>query len=267
MPNNPDATVIPDQAEVWLMLKSALGGADISTKIPATATADLAVLGWEHTGLIDAPKGIPLTPSVEVKEYDAFGRPAFRTKLKKGKLKTGFTALEWNSVTRKIVLPGSAPNKIGTPKNVLIYVLYRFVDEDIAGGGRVWVSLRPAPAELSSLGAIVDGEQSLQAELLVHHAPDDNGDVFQTVAGGSSTKVFTIAAGVTAYTTTVDGQTTTSITAKDAPALQNALRALPNIGSAGVTVTGANGGPLTALFTVPASVVSAAGTGGAVTIA
>jgi hypothetical protein len=266
MPQNPDATVIPDKAEVWLALASNV--TNIATMIPATATADLAALGWEETGLIDAPKGIPLTPSVEVKEYDAFGRPAYRTKLKKGKLKSGFTALEWNSVTRKVVLPGSGPNKIGAPKNVLVYVLYRFSDDDFgAAGSRVWVSLRPAPVELTSLGGVVDGEQSLQAEMLVHHAPDSSGDVFQTVAGAAITKVFTIAAGVTAYTTTVDGQTTTSITAKDKDALQNALRALPNVGPAGVTVTGTTGGPLTAVFSVPATIVTAAGTGGTVTVA
>lgn len=266
MTQNPDATVIPDKAEVWLMLKSALTG-DISAKMPATATADLAALGWEETGLIDAPKGIPLTPSVEVKEYDAFGRPAFRTKLKKGKLKSGFTALEWNSVTRKVVLPGSSANKIGAPKNVLVYVLYRFVDEDFTNGSRVWMSLRPAPVELTSLAGIIDGEQSLTAEMLVHHAPDENGDVFQTVGGEIVTKVFTIAAGVTAYTVTVDGQTTGSITTKTDVALQTALRALSNVGASGVTVSGPSGGPLTAVFTVPAAVVTASGTGGTVTVA
>ena len=266
MAQNPDATVIPDRAEVWLILASNV--TNIASLIPATASADLAALGWEETGLIDSEKGIPLTPSADVKEFDAFGRPAYRTKIKNGKLKTGFTALEWNSVTRKVVLPGSAPNKIGAPKNVLVYVLYRYFDDDFGvAGGRVWVSLRPAPIELSSLGAIVDGEQSLQAEMLLHHATDAAGDVFQTVAGAAVTKVFTIAAGVTAYTATVDGQTTTSMTAKDAPALQNALRALPNVGSAGVTVTGAAGGPLTAVFTVPAAVVTAVGTGGTVTVA
>lgn len=266
MPQNPDATIIPDKAEVWLALASNV--TNLATMIPATATADLAALTWEETGLLDAPKGISLTPSVEVKEYDAFSRPAFRTKLKKGKLKSGFTALEWNSVTRKVVLPGSAPNKIGAPKNILVYVLYRFVDEDFpATGSRVWVSLRPAPVELTSLGGIIDGEQSLQAEILVHHAPDASGDVFQTVAGAAVTRVFTIAAGVTSYTATVDAQTTAPISSKDKDSLQSALRALPNVGSAGVTVTGATGGPLTAVFTVPVAAVSANGTGGTVTVA
>ena len=266
MAQNPDLTVIPDKAEVWLVLASAV--TNPASLIPATANADLAALGWEETGLVDAEKGIPLTPSVDVKEYDAFGRPAFRTKLKKGKLKSGFTALEWNSVTRKVVLPGSASNKIGAPKTVLVYVLYRYSDDDFGvAGSRVWVSLKPAPVELSALAGIIDGEQSLTAEMLVHHAPDSAGDVFQTVAGAAITKVYTIAAGVTAYTTTVDGQTTTSITAKDKEGLQNALRALPNIGSAGVTVTGTSGGPLTAVFAVPVTTVTATGTGGTVTIA
>jgi hypothetical protein len=104
---NADATLIPDQAEVWVALKSAV--TDITTLIPSSVTADLAGLGWEHTGLVDDKKGIPLDPSIEVKEYDGFGHPKFRTKLRNGKLNTGFTALEINSVTRKLVLPGSPP--------------------------------------------------------------------------------------------------------------------------------------------------------------
>src|SRR5205814_3473553 len=125
---NADLTLIPDQAEVWLKLASDV--TDITTMIPSSVTDDLTALGWEFSGLIDDKKGIPLDPSIEVKEYDAFGHPKFRAKLKKGKLDTGFTALETNAATKKIVLPGSAANKIGIPKDVQIYVLYKFVDED-----------------------------------------------------------------------------------------------------------------------------------------
>lgn len=262
---NPNATLIPDKAEVWILLKSALTGS-ITSKIPGSASADLATLGWEFTGLIDAPKGIPITPSIEVKQYDAFGHPKFRAKLKNGDLKTGFTALEWNSVTRKIVLPGSAPNKIGAPKDVQIYVLYRWVDEDSGLGTTVWVTLTPAPVELTAHGGIVDGELSW-AEMIVHHTTDAAGDVFQVV--DSLSKQFTIAAGVTAYTATVDGQTTASITTKTAAALQSALRALSTVTALpgdGVTVTGPTGGPLVATFTGTVTTVTAAGTGGTVTV-
>lgn len=174
---NPDATIIPDQAEVWLALKSDV--TDIDTFIPTTPGADLAALGWEFCGLIDDKKGIPLEPAVDVKPYDAFGYPKFRVKLRNGTVKTGFTVLETNSVTNKIVLPGSGANKVGIPKDTQIYVLYRFADEDRA---LVWVSLRPAPVELKSHGGIIDGELSF-AEMVVHHTADTNGDVFETVSG------------------------------------------------------------------------------------
>lgn len=256
---NADATLIPDQAEVWLALKSDV--TSIAAMMPTTPTADLAALGWEFSGLIDDKKGIPLEPSGEVKEYDAFGHPNFRTKFKKGKLKSGFTALEDNAVTRKIVLPGSAANKRGAPKDVQIYVLYRFVDEDRS---IAWVALRPALSELKGHGGIIDGELSY-AELTVHHSPDAAGDVFQIVES-PPTKVFTIGSGVTAYTATVDSQPTASITALTSAALQTALRALSNVGSSGVTVTGSTGGPLTAVFTVPVTTVTASGTGGTVTV-
>lgn len=265
-PINPDATLIPDKAEVWLALKSNVTA--IEDMIPAAVDDDLAALGWDFSGLISDQKGIPLDPSIEVNEYDAFGHPSFRVKLKKGKLKSGFTVFETNDATKKIVLPGSAPNKIGAPKDVQVYVLYRVVDEDGDAGQRVWVSLRPAPVELKAHGGFVEGELSF-ADLTVHHTQDANGDVFQVVdaAADDVPKTFTIDPAVTAYTATVDGDTTTSITSKTASALQTALRALPSVSaldSPGVTVEGPTGGPLVATFTGPVTVVSASGTGGTV---
>lgn len=257
---NPDATLIPDKAEVWIALKSDVS--DISTMIPTTPTADLDALGWMHVGLIDEANGVPVTPAVEVKPYDAFGYPQYRVKLRKGTLKTGFTMLEDNDVTRQIVFPGSAGNRLGIPKDTQIYVLYRFEDE---GATRVWVSLRPAPVEISSTAGIVDGEE-FTVECVVHHTATADGDVFETVGSGGSVVTFTIGSGVTAYTATVGGQTTSSITTKTASALQTALRALSGVGSTGVTVTGPTGGPLVASFSDVVT-VSATGTGGTVTVA
>lgn len=254
---NADATLIPDQAEVWIQLKSDV--ADIATVTPGTASADLEALGWGFVGLVDDKKGIPIDPTIELKEYDAFGHPVFRTKLRKGKVKSGFTVFEDNDATRQIVLPGSASDKIGIPKDVQIYVLYKFADEDRT---QIWVALRPAAAELKSHGGVVDGELSF-AEIVVHHTADANGDVFKRV-GPSVKKVFTLGIGVTAYTATVNGETTTSITTLTNAGLQTALRALAGVGSSGVTVTGAGTGPFTAEFTVPVSTISAAGTGGTV---
>ena len=174
---NPDATLIPDKAEVWLALKADV--ADISAMIPTSANADLAALDWEFSGLIDDKKGIPLDPSIEVKEYDAFGHPAFRVKLKKGKLRSGFTVFENNAVTKKFVLPGSADNKVGIPKDVQVYVAYRYTDD---ADSHVWVSLRPSPVEVKNHGGIVDGELSY-AECVVHHVADADGDVFQSIGG------------------------------------------------------------------------------------
>ncbi|QFG10032.1 major tail protein [Mycobacterium phage IdentityCrisis] len=262
---NPAATVIPDKAEVWIALKSDvtdINGVIPASMIPSAPTDDLEALGWEFSGLIDDKKGIPVNPAIEVKPYDAFGHPRFRVKLKKGTLETGFTVLETNSVTRKFVLPGSSAKRIGIPKDVQIFVLYRFVDEDIA---RVWVSLTPAPVEVKSHGGVVDGELSF-AECVVHHTATADGDVFELLDNAEVTKVFTIDSGVTAYTVTVDGETTTSISTMTATALQAALRALPNVGSDGVTVTGSSGGPLTAVFSVVVTTVSAAGTGGDVAV-
>ena len=260
MPVNPDATVIPDKAEVWVAHKADV--TDIESMYPATPTEDLAPLGWSLVGIVDAAEGIPLEPDIEVKEYDGFGYPRFRVKLRKGKLDTGFTVLEDNAVTRRIVLPGSAPNKIGTPKDVQIYVLYRYVDEDRS---YVWVSERPGAAQVTGSTGIKEGELWSRTVKMLHSG-NAAGDVFHVVSE-PIVKVFTIAAGVTAYTSTVDGETTASITAMTSTALQTALRALPNVGPAGVTVTGSSGGPLTASFIVPVTDVSATGTGSTVGVA
>ncbi|MEV5360578.1 hypothetical protein AB0K45_09565 [Micrococcus luteus] len=262
---NADATLIPDQAEVWVILKSDV--TDIADLIPSSVNADLDALGWEHTGLVDDQKGIPLDPTIEVLEYDAFGHPKFRTKLRNGKLNTGFTALEINSVTRKLVLPGSAPNKIGRPRDVQAYVLYRFVDEDRA---TIWAQLRPAALELSAHGGIIDGSLSW-AEITVHHTADAEGDIFEVVTDATDdvAKTFTIPGGVSAYTVTAGTDTTPSITLKTKAALQSALRALASVQALpapGATVEGPDGGPLVVTFTAPITPVSAAGTGGTVVV-
>jgi hypothetical protein len=259
---NPDATIIPDHAEVWIALASTVtAGGGITPFIPSTPTADLAALGWSFCGLIDDKKGIPITPTIEVKEYDAFGHPLFRTKARKGKLQTGFTALETNAVTQTLVFPGSTSDKIGAPKDNQVYVLYRFYDLTLQ---RVWVALRPALAEIKAHGGLLDGELHW-ADVLIHHTNDANNDVFKVV-DVPTTKTFTIGSGVTAYTATVNGLTTTSITTMTAAVLQSALLALSSVGSGGVTVTGSSGGPLTAVFTVPITTVTASGTGGTVTV-
>jgi hypothetical protein len=102
--------------------------------------------------------------------------------------------------------------------------------------------------------------------MAIHHTADANNDVF-LVIDDTTVKTFTIGSGVTAYTVTVGGQTTSSITTITAAALQTALRALSTVGSTGVTVTGSGTGPFTAVFTASTVTATAAGTGGTVTVA
>lgn len=261
---NSDATIIPDQAEVWLLPKAS-APTGITSFIPPLPTSDLAALGWQFCGLIDDKKGIPMDPTIEVKDYNAFGYPQFRVKLRNGKLTTAFTALEINPVTRQFILPGSTAAKKGPPKNVQFYVLYKWTDNDVTNGTKIWVTLAACPIELKSMGGIVEGELSW-AECSVHHTTDANRDIFQEVAIYSISKVFTIGSGVTAYTVTIDGVTSGTVAALTSAALQTALLAMSNVGASGVVVSGSGGAPgtLTALFAVPVNVVSALGTGGTV---
>jgi hypothetical protein len=256
-PINPNATLIPDQAEVWLALKADV--TNINDMIPTGVTDDLAGLGWEFSGLIDDQKGIPLDPTIEVKEYDAFGHPKFRVKLKKGKLTTGFTVLETNAATKKIVLPGSAPNRIGAPKDVQVYVLYKFVDEDQS---RIWVSLTAAPAELKGHGGIIDGELSW-AEITIHHTTNADNDIFEVVEDAGTTQWTATLGTQSSGTFTLSwGGNTTSTIAYNATAatVKSALVALDDgYTSADWTVTGSAGGPYTITPPVADSAVSGSG--------
>lgn len=120
----------------------------------------------------------------------------------------------------------------------------------------------------------LESQDATGVEVTVKATRDENRRYFRTFTDDGEvtvtspvTKVFTIGSGVTAYTVTVNGQTTASITAMTAAALQTALQNLSSIGAGNVTVTGSSGGPLTASFTVAATGVTASGTGGTVTVA
>ena len=248
---NSDATFIPDEAEVWIALKSEV--ADISALIPADADDDLDALGWSHVGLLDEKKGISLNPSIEVKKFNAFGHPKFRVKLKNGELESGFTVLEENDVTRTFVLPGSAANKIGAPKDVQIYVLYKVTDNDTET--RLWISLSPAPVEVKDHGGFVEGELA-SVGCVVHLTNNADGDAFQVISGATTVSNYLVTLGTPSagtFTLTWGGETTAAIAYNAAnSAVKAALVALDDGYGAGAwTVTGSAGGPYT--ITPPAA--------------
>ena len=244
---NPDASIIPDDAEVWIQSKASVDAAGgIANVMPATVDEDPAEKGWGYTGLVDAKKGIPLDPSGELKEFDGFGHAAYRSKFSKGKVKSGFTCLEDNAVTSGIVLPGSGPGKVGVPRDLPFYVLYRVIDEGYSE--TILVSLRPATLELKSHSGYVEGEQTMY-EFVAHHAADSKKDVFEKIGGVTSgptswTATQTGAASGDTFTLTVDGQSTTALAYNaTASAVKAALELLSTVGSGNSTVNGTAGGP------------------------
>lgn len=218
---NPDASHIWDEAEVWIQSKAAVTAAGgIDAVKPSSVDEDFAALGWGYVGLIDAKKGIPVDPSGELKKFDGFGYTSYRQKFSKGEVATGFTCLEDNAVTQKIVLPGSTADKIGVPKDLQFYVLYRTVDEGFTD--EVLVSLRPATLELKSHSGKVEGEQEMY-EFTAHHSPDQNKDVFQRIGGSiaGGTDTFTVALGGATggdFTLSFGGNTTAPIAYNATPA-------------------------------------------------
>ncbi|QPX61715.1 major tail protein [Gordonia phage Bunker] len=252
---NPDATRIYDEAEVYILPKAALNGAAIegSAFEPTSADQDFETLGWFYVGLIDAAKGIPRTPSGEVKKFDAFGYAGYRSKFVKGALESGFTCLEQNAVTAKIILPGSAPGKVGVPRDLQFYVLY--VARDTGLSDEAEMSLRPALLEFSEDSGIVEGEQRT-FEFKVHHSPDSNKDVFKKInAVGGTDFVATITGTPTGgtFTLTYQGKTTAALNHNaTASQVKTALVALDDgYTSAHFDVSGNAGGPYT--IKVPAA--------------
>lgn len=252
---NPDASRIWDEAEVYVVARSAV--TDILDLIPADVDAAIDPL-WEFVGLLDASAGIPVSPEIEINHFDGFGHPRYRSKAKKGAVTTGFTALEDNSVTRKFVLPGSAANRIGAPKGVYFYTMYVLRDEDIVTD--IWVSMRPALFELSGHSGKVEGEQE-SYEITVHHANDANKDVFARVQTGmpSAWTVTIGSASAGNFTLTVGGQTTANIAYNAAAsAVKSALELLTTVSTA--TVTGSAGGPYSVSL-ADGGVLTGSGTG------
>lgn len=261
---NPDASHIWDEAEVYILPKAELAGSPIegSAFEPTSVNQDFTALGWQFVGLIDAAKGIPVSPSGEFKQYDAFGFAAYRSKFTKGKLDTGFTCLEDNAVTAGIVLPGSTSSKIGVPRDLQYYVLYRTVDTGLSDIARM--SLRPALLELTSHSGAIEGEQEMY-EFAVHHSPDSNKDVFLTIGDVDSAEwTVTVMGSPTGgtFTLTYQGKTTAGIAYNAAgSAVKSALVALDDGYSASdFTVTGA--GPYAVTVPVAAAL---AGSGAGLT--
>lgn len=256
---NPDASRIWDEAEVYVVERSAVPGGDITGLVPATVDAVFDAL-WEFVGLLDAAAGIPISPEIEINHFDGFGHPRYRSKARKGAVTSGFTALEDNSVTRKFVLPGSSAGKIGAPKGVYFYVMYVLRDGDEVTD--IWVSTRPALFELSGHSGKVEGEQE-SYEITVHHANDANGDVFARVETGVSTTFLVTLGGPSAgnFTLTWNGKTTANIVYNAASsAVLSALAALDDgYVSADFTATGSAGGPYT--VTVPHGALTGSGAG------
>ncbi len=242
---NADATRIWDGAETYVIAAADVPGGNIAALVPADTDAALDPK-WLFVGLQDADAGVPVTPELEIVHYDGFGHPRYRSKARKGTLTTGFTAFEDNSVTRKFVLPGSAPNRIGAPKGLRFYVLYRFEDE---GYVDILVSTRPALFELSShSGKTEAGQESY--EITCHHANDAQGDVFIRVESDPAPTAWIVSLGSPTtgnFTLAVDGGPSTANIAHNAAnsAVDSAVEALAAVGAGNATVTGSAGGPYT----------------------
>ena len=264
-----------------------------ATGIPKDTTAALPA-DWHAAGLMLGDPGVGMSRSIERTDVNSWQQGRVLERLKNPKADLSFTLLEDNPTVMELVAQEDVP----TVKKR--YILLDFLDD--AGNRKIWVSLAEVRLFVSTDNQTQDVKGREITGSLVPVAgkywkitegkapaapattagtpapasgtPAGNTGAGNTGAGTGGTpapvsivKTFTVDPAASAYTVTVDGQTTPSISTITSAALQAALEGLSTVGTGKVTVTGSGKGPFTATFTVTVTAVTAAGTGGTVTVA
>jgi hypothetical protein len=245
-----------------------------ATGTPKDTTAALPA-DWKPAGLMLGDPGVGMSRSVERTDVNSWQQGRVLERIKNPKADLAFTLLEDNATVMELVAQEDVPS---VKKR---YILLDFLDD--AGNRKLWVSLAEVRLFVSTDNQTQDVKGREITGSLVPVAgkywkilegkapavaPKAGAPAGGTPAPVSIVKTFTVGSGVTAFTVTVDTQTTPSISVPvTAAALQTALEGLSNVGTGKVKVAGTGTGPFTATFTVAVTTVTAAGTSGTVTVA
>lgn len=118
----------PANAALWVDADVYVG----PTTAAIPADVDTAFSGdWDLVGLLDGEAGFPQTRDEEVNDFFAWGGILMRTSRRNFKLTIGFTAFEYNDVTRELIWPGSDPGEIVVPTVVRRRIAFETREGDV----------------------------------------------------------------------------------------------------------------------------------------
>lgn len=167
MAGNPQNAALWTDADVYI-------ADNINAKIPADETEPFGD-EWELVGLLDGEDGFTTTREYgEDESHFAWGSILVRKSRGQFELTKGFSALEDNPATRKLIWPGSKPGKIIVPKPSPIKMAF-----ETREGDKVHRLITSLYAEVDLDGDVVENENELtKYELIATIFPTGDGELF-----------------------------------------------------------------------------------------
>lgn len=133
---------------------------------------------WELVGLLDGDEGMPESRDEDTDDKYAWGGILVRTSRNHFKLTKSFTCLEDNTVTRRLVWPGSTDTKIRVPRPERVKVAF-----EVRDGGKKRRLVTSLYAECSLDGDHGENETDLEsATIACTIFPTSGGDLFDRQA-------------------------------------------------------------------------------------
>lgn len=166
MAGDPDKASLWADADVWV-------ADDLTTPNPATWDAPFGA-GWNLAGLLDGDDGFEEGRDEDKSDFFAWGGILVRSSRKNFKMTKKFSALEDNSVTRRLVYPGSARGTIIVPRHTPLKIAFEVREDD-----KVHRLITRRYAIVDEIGAIKDGESDLKKyEITMAIYPDSQKVLF-----------------------------------------------------------------------------------------
>jgi len=163
-----------DATKVNLWADADVYVAPVGTAIPANASAPFSG-SWLHVGHLDGADGFPESRDVDTGDHFGWGGFLVKTHRKNFKLTKKFSALEYNSVTRTLIWPGSSAGTIVVPKPTPILVAF----ETRGASGQVHRVITKNYAEVDLDGDVTPNEEDLtKYELAATIFPNAAGELF-----------------------------------------------------------------------------------------
>lgn len=143
----------PTNANLWADADVYVAPTD--AEIPAALETEFGP-DWELVGLLNGDNGFGQSRNEDTGDHYGWGGILIRTSRRNFKLTIGFTALEYNDVTRELIWPDSPPGKIVVPRPKRIRIAF-----ETREGPKVHRLISALDAEVAVNGDIVNNETAL----------------------------------------------------------------------------------------------------------